>query len=137
MPVQILKEKEINDTSKIYTLSFGSYKETLKNCLELKEVGLNIYDSKFYPESKHKKVVVPYQIAEMKINKKEGSPELFDYFESLTLQTNEALKKYLEEQGQTLEAELKNPLHDTGISFHMKVYGVKESSNKIFSNYIP
>lgn len=73
MPVQILKEKEINETSKIYTLSFGSYKETLKNCLVLKDVGLNIYDSKYYPDSKHKKVVIPYQIAEMKINPKEGS----------------------------------------------------------------
>lgn len=55
----------------------------------------------------------------------------------MTSQTLDALKKYLGEQGQTLDAELKNPLHDTGVSFHLKVYGVKECSNKIYSNFIP
>lgn len=136
MSIQIVKEKEINESSKIYTLSFGGYKQTLKNCLELKEVGLNIYDSKYYPEAKHKKVVIPYATAEMKINKRDDSLELFDYFEILTEQVWQALKKYLEDHGQNVDFEIKNPLYDTGMSFHLKIYGVNDQSNKIFSNYI-
>lgn len=51
--------------------------------IDLSGYRMTSYSSKYYPDAKYKKIMVPYILAEKKVNTR-NEKEIFDYFEEIT-----------------------------------------------------